>query len=198
MFGGNFFVASISAYNIASWNGSSWNILGASSSNNGVGGSVYALAMNGSNQLFVGGQFTSINGSISTNNIASWDGNSWSILGTSSTNNGVNGQVNALAMNGTNQLFVGGNFTSVDELSIPTNYIASWNGTSWNIFGSNSANNGFNNIVLSLALNGTDLLYAGGQFTSTFEYSCSPYITLFGKKKSHNLIELIFYYSNCR
>ena len=59
------------------------------------------------NNLFVGGSFTSVDGnSISANNIASWDGNSWNILGTNSTNNGVNGYVSALAMNGTNQLFV--------------------------------------------------------------------------------------------
>ena len=71
--------------------------------------------MNGTNQLFVGGYFISVDGSlISANNIASWDGNSWNILGTNSTNNGVNGVVYALAMNGTNQLFVGGQFSSVD------------------------------------------------------------------------------------
>ena len=36
-------------------------------------------------------------------------------MGTNSTNNGVNNQVNALAMNGTNNLFVGGQFTGVGE-----------------------------------------------------------------------------------
>ena len=41
-----------------------------------------------------------------------------SILGTNSTNNGVNGHVYALAMNGTNQLFVGGSFSVVDGISI--------------------------------------------------------------------------------
>ena len=77
----------------------------------------------------------------STNNIASWDGNSWNILGADSTNNGVNDVIYALAMNGTNQLFVGGSFSSVDGTSISDNNIASWDGNSWNILGTNSTNN---------------------------------------------------------
>ena len=95
------------------------SILGTNSTNNGVNGHVYALAMNGTNNLFVGGSFTSVDGSsISANYITSWDGNSWNILGSNSTNNGVNGWVHALAMNGTNNLFVGGAFSSVNGGSI--------------------------------------------------------------------------------
>ena len=134
---------SISANYIASWNGNSWNILGSNSTNNGVDDFVYALAMNGTNNLFVGGWFTSVDGtSILANHIASWNGNSWNILGFNSTSNGVGGVTYALAMNGTNNLFVGGSFSSVDGSSISANNIASWNGNSWNILGSNSTNNG--------------------------------------------------------
>ena len=162
---------SIPANNIASWDGNSWNILGTTSTNNGVMASIYpavhALAMNGTNNLFVGGQFTSVDGySISANNIASWDGNSWNILGKSSANNGVNGMVSALAMNGTNNLFVGGQFTKVNGSLITANYIASWNGNSWNILGTNSSNNGVNGIVYALAMNGTNQLFVGGLFSS--------------------------------
>ena len=164
-----------SVNNIASWNGNSWNILGTNSTYNGVGiggiDFVYALVMNGTNNLFVGGQFTSVDGgSILANNIASWDGNSWNILGINSTNNGVGGTVNALAMNGTNQLFVGGQFTSVDGNSILANNIASWNGNSWNILGINSTNNGVGiggtSFVKVLAMNGTNQLFVGGSFTN--------------------------------
>ena len=45
-------------------------------------------------------------------------------------------------MNGTNNLFVGGQFSSVDGSSILANNIASWDGNSWNYLGSNSTNNG--------------------------------------------------------
>ena len=165
---------SVSANNIASWDGNSWIFLGANSTNNGVGvggsDTVYALAMNGTNQLFVGGRFSSVDGgSISANNIASWDGNSWNILGAKSSSNGVNGYVYALAMNRTNQLFVGGNFFSVDGNSISANHIASWNGNSWNFLGSDSINNGVDARVTALVMNETNNLLVGGQFTFFFD-----------------------------
>ena len=122
------------------------------------------------NNLFVGGSFTSVDGgSISVNSIASWNGNTWNILGTNSTNNGVNGVVNAVAMNGTNNLFVGGSFTIVDGSLISANNIASWNGNSWNILGTNSTNNGVNGVVYALAINGTNNLFVGGSFTGVDE-----------------------------
>ena len=104
-------------------------------------------------------------------------------------NNGIGGTnpiVNALAMNGTNQLFVGGSFTSVDGAVISThlaNNIASSDGNSWNILGSTSTNNGVNGIVQALAMNGTNNLFVGGNFTSTFNGICSPYVSLFGRKE---------------
>ena len=59
------------------------------------------------------------------------------------TGNGVDGDVRALAMNGTNTLFVGGFFTNfyTGGVTSVANYIASWDGNSWNILGSNSTNN---------------------------------------------------------
>ena len=82
----------------------------------------------------------------------------------------VNGFVWALAMNGTHHLFVGGSFASVDGSSISANNIASWNGNSWNILGSNSTNNGAGvggtDIVYALAMNGTNILLVGGTFSN--------------------------------
>ena len=75
------------ANHIASWDGNSWNILGTNSTNNGANIIVYALAMNGTHNLFVGGSFSSVDGnSISANHIASWNGISWSTFGTGSNN----------------------------------------------------------------------------------------------------------------
>ena len=170
---------SISANNIASWDGNAWHVLGTNSTNNGVnGGEVICLAMNGTNNLFVAGSFTSVGGNtISSNNIASWDGSNWNILGTNSTNNGVgsagNDIVFSLAMNGTNNLFVGGFFSSVDGNSISVNNIASWDGSNWNILGLNSTNNGVGsggflsfNSVNALVMNGTNNLFVGGSFSN--------------------------------
>ena len=146
----------------------------------GVGGSdtVYALAMNGTNQLFVGGRFSSVDGgSISANNIASWDGNSWNFLGSDSINNGVDARVTTLVMNETNNLLVGGQFTFFFDSGGSTtnaNFIASWNGSAWNTLG---ANNGVNGNVAALASNETAKLYVGGEFSSTTDgLVCSSFL----------------------
>ena len=124
--------------------------------------SVNALVMNGTNNLFVGGV---------ANQIASWDGNSWSILGTNSTSNGVNGQVNALAMNGTNQLFVGGSFSSIDGNLILAGNIALWNGELWSSFGTKS--DGTVNAITTIF--GTSFL-VGGQFRFSPDGFCTPFL----------------------
>jgi PKD repeat protein len=150
---------SVAVNNIAVWNGSSWSALG-----RGVGGtnpyyycSVNALAVSGTN-LYVGGDFT-IAGGVVVNNIAAWNGSSWSALG--SGVGGPNDYVGAIALNGTN-LYVGGSFTNAG--SVAANNIAAWNGSSWSALGSGVG--GPNDFVGAIALNGTNL-YVGGSFTNT-------------------------------
>jgi len=64
---------------------------------------VFALAVSGSD-LYAGGVFDTAGG-ITANNIAKWDGSSWSALGS-----GADSQVSALAVSG-GDLYVGGWFT---------------------------------------------------------------------------------------
>jgi hypothetical protein len=72
----------------------------------GANNTVYALAADGSGNVYAGGDFTVI-GTVTANRIAKWNGSVWSALG-----GGAQGTVNALAVSGTN-LYVGGDFTSV-------------------------------------------------------------------------------------
>jgi hypothetical protein len=151
----------ITVNHIARWDGMTWSALG-----NGVDTQVNALAVSGNN-LYVGGAFlqvcgdpTCTSGNLTVNNVAVWDGLTWSALA-----NGVKGSVLALAASGDN-LYAGGIF--VQACSSPActsgnptvNHIAAWSGTAW--FGLDNGVNGFG--VQSLALSGSDL-YVGGFFS---------------------------------
>jgi hypothetical protein len=114
---------------------------------------VRAAAVDGSGNLYIGGEFTVV-GDVVANHIAKWNGSSWSALGS-----GMDpyGYVNALAVSGSD-LYAGGYFTTAG--GGPANYIAKWDGSNWTALGS-----GMNNPVFSLAVSGNDL-YAGGNFTT--------------------------------
>jgi hypothetical protein len=155
--GGNFTIVGNTIANyIAEWNGSSWSALG-SGMGSGAGGlpSVSALAVSGST-LYAGGYFTTA-GTNEVNNIAQWNGTSWSPLGPGLSGGQFGSDVSALAVSGST-LYAGGGFTTAGGNS--ANYIAQWNGSSWSPLGS-----GVNGEVSALAVEGSTL-YAGGHFTT--------------------------------
>jgi hypothetical protein len=117
----------------------------------GADDTVAAIAVDGSGNVYVGGDFTVI-GTAVANHIAKWNGNAWSALGS-----GLNDAVDALAVSGTD-LYAGGWFTTAG--GVPANHIAKWNGSAWSALGS-----GIDIEVHALAVSGTTL-YAGGYFTT--------------------------------
>jgi hypothetical protein len=161
--GGDFYVlvASRPREGVAKWDGSSWSIVGSGMSRGFSSPSVFALTAydDGSGPaLYAGGGFTTAGG-VSANNIARWNGSTWSNLGS-----GVNGFVYALTEydDGSGPaLFAGGNFTTAGGVS--ANRIARWNGSSWSALGG-----GMNHEVYALAVfddGSGPALFAGGNFT---------------------------------
>ena len=114
-------------------------------------GPVHAIRGNRS-AIYVGGLFHRAGGSVDVNNIAKWDGSSWSSLG-----EGVDSTVQALLLSGDN-LFATGLFRNASGAQV--NMIARWNfsDSSWHSLGS-----GLDNFGLSLASSGDDI-YVGGFF----------------------------------
>lgn len=146
---------------IAEWNGSSF-----SEFESGANSSVWKLHNGSDGNLYVGGQFTTIGG-ISANRIAKWDGSSWSAFSGGVQNlsvfgiyyhEGVVWNQGGLAPNHPYELYVGGNFTTVDGSSV--NRIARWNGSQWDGLGS-----GANLTVRDVIVYNGDL-YMCGEFTS--------------------------------
>ncbi|MBI1379486.1 MAG: hypothetical protein GC161_00155 [Planctomycetaceae bacterium] len=112
-------------------------------------------------KLYVGGSFTAAGGT-AVNNIAAWDGASWSPVGI-----GLNGSVLALAVyddGSGDALYAGGSFSPFPPLVGPSAArIAKWNGSTWNTVGA-----GVTNAVRALAVwddGSGPALFAAGDFT---------------------------------
>ncbi len=164
---------------IAKWNGSTWSALGSNGSGNGaLNNSVGVIAVSGSD-LYVGGKFDNAAGIATADDVAKWNGSTWSALGSNGSGDGaLNGNVDALAVSGTD-LFVGGGFT--DAASIATaDYVAKWNGSAWSALGANGSGNGaLNDWVYGLAISGTNL-YMGGWFTDAAGIATADYVAKWG------------------
>lgn len=147
------------------WNGSAWTDLPG-----GMEGEIRALAPAGQD-LYVGGSFEQLtDGSVvkTVNNIARWEGSSWSALDNNETGGvGVDGSVNALVIRG-DGVYVGGDFQVV--IQAPNMYatnIARWDNSRWSGLSSDMKSNGLDGPVYALSTRG-DALYIGGDFSEAF------------------------------
>jgi len=153
--GGSFqFAAGVTVNGIFKVDGSAISAVGTGLGSTFGSGTVYAMAVRGSD-LFVGGSFTTAGGG-GANNIAKWDGSAWSALGT-----GVGSTVQALAVMG-EDLYAGGGFTTAGGAA--ASLVAKWNGIGWSALGAGvNHTTSSARTVNALAVSGTDL-YAGGLF----------------------------------
>ena len=93
-----------STVGLARWDGATWAPLS-------TGGSVHALAVDGTGAtVYVGGNFVSV-GEVGTHCIAKWHSTAWALVG---SGNGIDSSnVNALALDGAGNLYAGGDFLSL-------------------------------------------------------------------------------------
>ncbi len=114
--------------------------------------------------LVVGGEFDRAGGpsGVVAGSVATWNGSAWQALGAPFTDGASQGTVRALAVwNG--QLIAGGEFTANGGL--PVNYIARWNGSSWQAMGSGIALGKVVRTHVSALATYNGELIAGGDFT---------------------------------
>jgi hypothetical protein len=149
---------SVASYQIAKWNGTNWVTLEGFYGTDSI--TIYALAVDGSGNLFAGGDPSTV-GSLIINHIARWDGAAWSAL-----DSGVSSQVNAIAIDNLDQVYVGGTFTQASGITV--NYIAKWDGSDWS-----ALDVGANEWVMHLVCDNSDRVYAAGYFTSIGGISAS-------------------------
>lgn len=168
--GGDFVNAGGSVTNInhiAKWNaaGLTWNSL-AGTTSNGVSSTVYAIAIDSTGNVYVGGLFSNADSTILVKNIAYWNKNAetWNALG-SNPNQGTNGKVSTIAIQpSTNNIYVGGEFTNSGGITVY--FISRWDGSSWHSLNPDSYA-GLNYYVNSLQFSSinSNILYIGGLFT---------------------------------
>ena len=160
---------------IAQWDGASWTPLGSGITHFGGNAAVWALTAfdDGSGSALYAGGFFSSAGGAAADNIARWDGSSWTPLGS-----GVNRDVLALVAfddGGGAALYAGGLFSTAGSMA--ANRIAKWDGSSWTPLGG-----GLNDGARALAVfddGGGEALYAGGVFVSAFD-SGDSYLARWG------------------
>ena len=103
-------------------------------------------------KLYIGGDFTNVNGGVSAKHIVCYDGNALSSLA-----KGLNNSVYAIEADG-NKIYVGGYFTKTYNGKTTLNRIAVWNSNSWSPLG-NGLNDSVNTIQIYYGV-----LYVGGDF----------------------------------
>lgn len=116
--------------------------------------------------LYIGGQFTSING-VAATNIAKWNGTTWSAVG-----GGVNGTVFTMSVYDSGagpELYAAGSFTQAG--GAPASRIAKWNGTAWAALGSGMNGSAVTAMHVFDDGGGSDL-YIGGNFTTANGVPC--------------------------
>jgi hypothetical protein len=147
--------------NIAKWDGMTWTSLGGISISSGTA-SVNALAVDGSGNVYAGGDFD-MAGTTPANSIAKWNGSSWEALGNGTTYIGTPGSVQSIEIGSGSTLFVGGIFDQAGSVS--ANNIGQWNGTSWSALGSGVGGTQSYEPVLAIEYNAANnTLYVAGEF----------------------------------
>ena len=156
-------MSGIPVENIARWNGTSWSAVGGGITTASINDGVRKLIVF-NNDLYAMGYFTGA-GNVSAQNMARWDGSSWSSVTTFPANSQI---LSAEVFDGA--LYVGGNFTTVG--SVPVNGVARYDGISWSDAGQGLQNSG--GVTCMAALN--DTLYAGGIFNFPSSSSVNSHV----------------------
>ncbi|MEM8486933.1 MAG: T9SS type A sorting domain-containing protein [Bacteroidota bacterium] len=132
---------------------------------NGINGSVNALAIDTLGNIYVGGSFDFAGGE-QADNIAVWNGASWQALGA-----GFDGVVSALLIDWEGNLYAGGRFTSSGPVVL--NGIGRWDGNEWSPLGIGFSKERDTGSVVSsvraLGVGPNGELFAGGDFTHSGE-----------------------------
>ena len=143
----------------------SWKAVGL-----GTSGPVLTIYALDASNVYVGGSFATVRNadgtSITCNNIAKWDGSSWSALGSGTSNLSNVAAIHALDAS---NVYVGGNFLNAGGIAV--NRIAKWDGANWYALGSGTK--GTSGEVYAIRAVDASNVYVGGLFVNAGDVSCN-------------------------
>ncbi len=140
---------------------------------NAINGKVNALNADQPGTLLVGGTFTNAGGNADGDNIASWNGSTWSPLGSATSQ--VNGEVFAIAHGSDGKIYAGGTFLNAGGYA-DADRLAVWDGVSWKPFCSPvTPGNPTPGNVKALQIVGSTL-YVGGEFQDWADIGDADYL----------------------
>ena len=148
----------MASVNVVRWSGTAFEPLGQGLGYSSIRARTYAIAVSGG--LVYAGGFPTHAGGKPVNNIAAWNGATWTALGAGT--GGSDGTVRALAAGPDGSIYAGGSFTTAGGRS--GNHVAKWNPATreWSALGS-----GVNGDVYALVVGPDGTVYAGGSFTAS-------------------------------
>ena len=156
----------VSSPGVARWDGSTWSSVGGGAPGTILGVSAIDVEDGNGPSLYIGGIFNSVGDGVSANNIARWDGESWSAVG-----DGTNGLVRSIVAfdDGTGsgkRIYAGGNFSVAGDAA--ANNVARWNGSVWSRLGNGlegTSNQAWKLLPIGLDIDDAPGLYVGGCFS---------------------------------
>jgi len=148
-------------YCVAKWDGVSWSELGALNAN----GTIWSICADASGNIYAAGSFHDTNG---YSYVAKWDGTVWSQLGADSTTpNFYNSGILTIAIDASCNVYAAGQFSDSLIAYKGHEYVAKWNGTTWNELGTGSNALNANAEIDAICVDASGNVYAGGIFTDT-------------------------------
>ena len=143
----------LAAFSLSDMSLTSWN------PNVSTGTVIQAIAASATGDtIYAGGSFSQVNGSVTRNNLASFNNTDGTVT---DWNPDMSNVVSALAIS-ENTLVVGGSFTTVSGGTTTRNYLASFNASTGSVTSWDPA---MNQVVDAVAIKGS-IVYASGNFTT--------------------------------
>ena len=149
LYAGGTLIMGSSAYGVVKWDGTAWS--GVADTDFGL---VNALAVDSVGTLYVGGNFTKVNGQTGFSNFARYSATGWSALGTA-----FDDAVTSIAVDRRDHVYVGGYFTRWAPNQGTFGSVAIWDRDAWSVSGATDGR------VLTVAVGPGNVLYGHGTFT---------------------------------